>query len=188
MSSALRNTLLFALLSAAAVGSWFLVRPQQPAANTVRNRDAAPQGYYLRDAVIIGTDSGGAVSYRVFAAAVEQAAEDGDLVLTRVRVEYDADEAIAWQVAAEHAVARNGGGGEFDLSGGVRLNSRPSDGTDEVVIEMEGLQFVPDTYMVRATSPVAVFWGGATLRADGMSADLKADRIDLEGVHGQFDP
>jgi hypothetical protein len=54
-------------------------------------------------------------------------------------------------------------------------------------METEGLQFLPDAYLARATSPVVVVRGGATLRADGMRADLKADRIDLEGVYGQFD-
>jgi LPS export ABC transporter protein LptC len=186
ISSALRNTLLFALLSAAAVGSWFLGRPPQPIVNAVENRDTAPLGYFLRNAVIAVTDAGGTVSHRVFAAVVEQTAEEEDLVLTGVRVEYDADEAIAWQVTAEHAIARNGGD-ELSLSGTVRLTSRPIGSTDAVVMETEGLQFLPDAYLARATSPVVVVRGGATLRADGMRADLKADRIDLEGVYGQFD-
>jgi LPS export ABC transporter protein LptC len=106
--------------------------------------------------------------------------------LTDVRVEYEAREDIPWLVTAEGAAARNGGE-QLDLYGGVRLATRPDDDADATVIETQELHFVPEMYLARALVPVSVSRGGRRLRSSSMSADLKSDRIDLEGVHGQFD-
>lgn len=184
MPLALRNVLLFVMLSAAAIASWFLSRPQQVAMNGAQSRPSAPLGYYLRNAVIIGTDANGMVSYRVYAALAEQTAQDEELMLTDVRVEYDTRESISWLVTAERAAAR-GGGEQLDLYG-VRLTNRPAEGTDAMVIETEELQLTPETYIALANLPVAVTRGGARLRSSSMSANLKTDLIDLEGVDGRY--
>jgi LPS export ABC transporter protein LptC len=186
MSGALRNSFLFVLLSLAAAGTWLLSRPPQATTGPPQDERPAPLGYYLRNAVIMGTDADGAVAYRIFAARVEQAAERDDLVLTDVRVEYDAREDIAWLVTAARAAARDGGA-ELDLYGGVRLATRPDKSADAIVIETQQLLFAPETYLAIATMPVSVTRGSGELRSSSMSADLKSDRIDLEEVHGQFD-
>jgi LPS export ABC transporter protein LptC len=185
MPGALRNLLLFVLLSGAATGTWLMSRPSQESTDTEYAARSAPPGYYLRDAVIMGTDADGVVTYRIFAALAERSGETDDLVLTDVRVEYDAREAIAWNVTAARAAARNGGE-SLDLYGGVRLATRPADGAEPTVIETQELQFEPETYIARATLPVSVTRGSARLHSDSLSANLKSDRLDLGSVNAQL--
>ena len=185
MPGAFRNLLLLVLLSGAATGTWLMSRPPQESAPTASAVRPAPPGYYLRDAVIMGTDANGVVMYRIFAALVERTSETGDLLLTDVRVEYAAREAIAWHVTAERAAARSGGE-SLNLYGGVRLATHPADGSEPTVIETQELQFAPETYAAYAKLPVSVTRGAARLRSDSLSANLKSDRLDLERVDAQL--
>ena len=185
MAAAVRNLLIFVLLTGAATATWLLSLPELP--------DVAPQpavapakpGYYLRDAVILGTEADGVISYRILAGRVEQPQHERSLFLTDVRVEYDVREGVPWLVTAAHGTGASGSG-LLKLSG-VQLRRGAHSGDGPIVVETKELEFDPETYIARAAAPVTLSSGGATLEARGFSADLKRDRVDLESGHGKFD-
>jgi LPS export ABC transporter protein LptC len=182
MTHALRNGALLGVLVAAAVATWLLGQREPPA---VASSDApAPRGLYFRDAAILGTDSAGHVSYRVFAKLVEQREQDQALVLSDVRVEYDAREDIPWLVTAVRAT-RLGNGETMHLYE-ARLNSLPEQGAAPFIIETEELELEPETYVARSERPVVLSQGSARVEAKRLSADLKQNRIVLESGHGQL--
>jgi len=185
MASTLRNVLVFLVLAAAAAATWLLGRPEPRDAAAREVADAAPLGYYLRDAVIFGTDAAGAVIYRIYAEHVEQRERGHDLIMTQVRVEYDPRAAVAWLLTAARATAQ--GDGERLHLYGAKLRSRPADEADSVVIETEELVLEPESYLAQSTGPVTVSRGGGRLQAAALTADLEHDVVELEEVHGVFD-
>jgi LPS export ABC transporter protein LptC len=184
MMSAVRNAFIFVLLAGAAIATWLLGRPPAELERAALRRPA-PLGYYLRDATILGTNADGVVSYRIYAGLLEQPEQDRSLVLTDVRVEYDARENIPWRVTAPHASAESGG--EYlRLYGGVELSSEPEDGTTAIMIETPELEFKPEAYVASGAQPVTYSRGDTKLRAESFTADLKEDLIDMVSVHAEF--
>lgn len=185
MQFSTRNLLLATLLSAGVVVSWYFSRAGREAPPVVDSYAQAPLGYYLRNAVLLGTDDQGSVFYRVLAARVAQADEDDALELEQVRVEYRDSESVNWHVSAEQAQAPSDQT-YLELSGNVRLANRADAGAT-TVIETQKLHLEPDLYLASTDLPVSVSVGGARLDAVGMKAYLKDDRLELESnVHGQF--
>lgn len=184
MAAAARNSLIFVLLAGAAGATWLLNRPQQPELDAASSPNAAESGYYLRDAVILGTDADGTIAYRIFAGRVEQRQHDQSLALTDVRLEYDAGQRVPWLITASSGTVP---GGEESLQlHDVRLSRGAHRDEGPIVIETEVLEIDPDTYVARAAAPVTLSSGAATLEARGFRADLKQDRVELEGGHGNF--
>jgi LPS export ABC transporter protein LptC len=182
MTHALRNGALFGALTAAAVATWYLGQREPPV--VASSEPTAPRGLYFRDAAILGTDSAGHVSYRIFAKSVEQPEQDHALVLSEVRVEYDAREEIPWLVTAARATRL--GNGETMKLYEARLSSLPEPGAAALVIETEELELEPESYVARSERPVVLSQGSARLEAQRLSADLKQHRIVLESGHGQL--
>jgi LPS export ABC transporter protein LptC len=185
MASAVRNVLLLTVLTAAAVITWLLSRPEPEIPEVTRGGADVPLGYYMRDAVILGTDTSGAVLYRVYATLAEQPQDGDNLVLTGVRVEYDSAEAIQWLATAGRATA-SVDGSYLRLYDGVRLSNDPGEGAEPIVIEGEELDLDPASYLASTARPVTFSRGEAILQALRFNADLREDTIDLEGVHAQF--
>jgi LPS export ABC transporter protein LptC len=184
MMSAVRNAVIFVALAGAAIATWLLGRPP-PEIEKAATRRAAPLGYYLRDATILGTNADGVVSYRIYARRLEQPEENQSLVLTEVRVEYAARENIPWHVTAPSATAESGG--EYlRLYGGVLLSSEPKDGAAAIMIETPELEFEPESYVASGAQPVTYSRGATRLRAESFTADLKKDIIDLVSVYAEF--
>jgi LPS export ABC transporter protein LptC len=184
MMRAVRNGLIFVLLAGAAIFTWLSSRPVPPVDQSTQGQPIVPRGYYLRDAVILGTDSSGLVSYRVFAGTVEQPAQERNLVLREVRVEYDAREDVPWMVTAARATTP--GKGEVMQLYEVRLSTLPAPGTDPTVIEAPELAFDPEAYLAWSTEPVVVSRGSARLDAMRLSVDLREDQIELESGNARF--
>lgn len=186
MYISIRNSIGLLILLAAAVATWLASRHEiSPGADADTAR-STPLGYYLRDAVFLGTDENGRVFYRVHAGLAERQADDQGLALQRVRVEYRDTEHVQWQLSADRAATR--AVGDFlDLSGDVRLSSTPTDDRMPTVIETDALRLEPDRFLASSDSPVRVSIGDASLRATGLKAHLKDDKLELESnVHGQF--
>jgi lipopolysaccharide export system protein LptC len=185
---AVRNIGLVAFLVSAAIATWLLGQPL-PGGDAVSDAAASgPLGYYLTDAVLLGTDDEGRIFYRVHARQVEQSANELELELVQVRVEYRDSENVEWHVSADRAAAPTDGS-HLDLYGNVRLVSMPQAGSTATVIETEKMRFEPAHYFASTDVPVVVAVGDNQLRAEGLKAYLKDDRVELESkVHGQFVP
>jgi LPS export ABC transporter protein LptC len=181
MMQTLRNGALLGLLAVGAVATGLLGRQEAPVVAT--SEMTAPRTFYLRDAAILGTDPSGYISYRVFAAMVEQPEQDEPLVLSDVRVEYDVRENVPWLVTAVSATVNRG---ETMRLHEARLSSLPPPGTDSLLIETDELDLDAEAYLARAEHPVVLSRGGARVEAQGLTADLKQNRIELESGHGQL--
>lgn len=185
-----RNALLTALLLVAVAGTWYLghLGRQMPAPQA---GDAVLElGYYLRNAVLLGTNDEGQVVYRISAARVaadgEEADEDGRLALETVTIDYRDDQDVAWQISAGRAAAARDAD-VLELRGGVRVQSTAARDGPETVIEAEQLSLEPERYLARTPGEVTVNIGAHRLSATGLTADLRDDRLELESrVHGQF--
>jgi LPS export ABC transporter protein LptC len=181
MTQTLRNGVLLGVLAIGAVATWLLARQEAPV--PASSELSAPRTFYLRNAAILGTDPSGYISYRVFATMVEQPEQDQPLVLSDVRVEYAARENVPWLVTAARATVNRG---ETMQLHEARLSSVPEPGTASLLIETDELELDAEAYLARAVRPVVLSRGGARVEAQGLTADLKQNRIVLESGHGQF--
>ena len=182
-----RNTAIVTLLVTAAVVSWFLSRAGTVVPPASELRGTAPLGYYLRNAVLLGTDDEGNIFYRVLAERVVEADESESLELSHVRVEYRDSADVRWQASAEQAQASRDTS-ILDLFGNVRLANDGAEGDTATVIETDRLRFDPDSFLATTDRPVTVSIGRGHIGATGMKAFLKDDRLELESqVHGRFE-
>jgi LPS export ABC transporter protein LptC len=187
MPAAARNTLIFCILAAVAAASWFLSRPPAEVSVVSEVEQDTPLGYYLRDAVLIGTDTNGKISYRIYADEVEQHDANDDLVLRKVRVEYDSSEHVPWRLTADEGTVELHG--EYlDLAGSVRLSNESEEGVVPTVVKTQQLRLDPASFVASSEEAVAFVRGKARISAVGLRADLKDGRLDLQSQgYGQFD-
>lgn len=186
ISTRTRNSLVVAVLAVIATGSWWLTRDRGAATPREALR-RVPSGYYLKDAVLLGTDEAGGIYYRVHAGRIEQPERDRPLEFEDIRVEYRGEES-RWQISAANAVA-SPDRSRFELSGNIRLSQRSEDDRRVAVIETEQMQFTPGDYLMATDQAVRIKIGGGELNVVGLTADLKSDRLELESeVHGEFLP
>jgi lipopolysaccharide export system protein LptC len=85
-----RNIIVFVLLIAAALASWYLARSNRAADADALPYDPVHRGYYLKSARILGTDEDGSLLYEIEAAHAEQEAKDR-IEFTEVRIRYSPD-------------------------------------------------------------------------------------------------
>lgn len=181
-----RNVVVSVLLVGAVAATWYFDRIGQVTPTAIAPDASAPPGYYLLNAVLLGTNDEGRILYRILAERVSENAEGTALALRSVRVEFRESEDIGWQVSAANASAASDQS-FLDLSGGVRLTGNAERGAAATVIETENLRLSPEDYLASTTDEVAVSLGGHRLSATGMDAYLRDDRLELKSqVHGQF--
>jgi LPS export ABC transporter protein LptC len=183
-----RNWLVTAALVAAVALTWWLGRSGEDARDLGVTRRAVPQGYYLKDAVMRVTDQTGRVFYSIRAGRVERPEHEPRLDLEQVQIEYRADDDSSWQVNADYASTPNDYS-FVDLRGDVRVVKRVTRARDGTSIRTDALRLVPDMYLARTDRRVSMTIGDNELSGTGFSADLKANKFDLESnVHGEFFP
>lgn len=184
---AVRNVLALCLLVAAAVGTWYWRQPTQPAPALGETR-GAPPGYYLRDAVLLETDSSGTVLYRIHAELAEERPEDGALLITGFLLEWQPDQEIPWRVRAARGEAL-ADEAALELDGGVELTREPGEDGEATIVRMDNLRLLPERHLASASGAVSISVGRNTVDAVGLQAFLKEDRLELESnVHGRFQP
>lgn len=181
-----RTALLIALLSAAAILSYFLggdkVAEQAAPATTANSYP----GYYIVGATVRGIGSDGRFLYSLTASEAIQTASGDGIELNDVRLDYAGDTAIPWTLNAAHG-AISADGQTVRLSGGVTALS-----TDDGVVtalETESLELEPERYVAKTDDRVTLRVGSRTLSATGVLAFLNEDRIEFHSnVSGRFLP
>jgi lipopolysaccharide export system protein LptC len=182
-----RNTLqLIALLIAAVASGVLLLR------NTQEPQDVPATarlgiGYYMTDVELIVTGDDGRVLYRVRTDKATQNVEAGTIALVQVRVDYDPNASIPWDLSAEkgHITAdRN----IIRLEGDVVAQTKDEDDTP-ITIRTDFLELDTETYIADTESKVAIDYATNRVFATGMRAYFREDRLLLlSDVNGHFDP
>ena len=182
-----RTVTFIVLLTAGAIGSWYLARSNSGSTEAEAPLETAHRGYYLKQARILGTGEDGSLLYEIVAEHAEQQ-EDDRIEFTDVKIRYSPDSNVPWVVNADQATLREGAP-RIALRGHVQiLNSRDTSGGD-TEIRTQYLELDPERFVAETESRVQVRIGARSVTATGMLASLNDDRIELKSnIRGKIAP
>ncbi|MDH3373881.1 MAG: LPS export ABC transporter periplasmic protein LptC [Gammaproteobacteria bacterium] len=182
-----RNLVVFALLAAGAVASWYLARTGRGDDADAPPFEAAHRGYYLKSARILGTGPDGELLYEIRAAQAEQQ-DDNRVTFTDVRIDYSPQSEVPWTVNADSATI-NQDEQRVLLRGHVRAVSAEGFSGNDTEIRTRYLEFDPENYLAETDERVQIRIGARSLTATGMLASLKDNHVELKSnVSGKFAP
>ena len=171
-----------------AVGLTWSITRQHRSETTPEPTRPLPPGYYLKSAVLVGTDTNGQLLYNVAAELAEERPEQNQVLLSNVQVNYRPAANIPWDISSQSGVAQMDQS-YIDLFGQVELISVPEPAETETLIFTDTLRLEPENFVARTPDRVTIQMGGRQLRATGLVAYLKDDRLELQSnVNGQFRP
>ena len=182
-----RSVLLFAVLVAAAIGSWYVARVRGEQDSAVREVDPVHRGFYLKSARILGTGPDGSLLYELHAQHAEEQL-DGSIEFTGVRLDYSPETDVPWTVKADSAtilpVQQR-----VQLRGHVRATSSQGFSDSDTEIRTQYLELDPQRYVAETEERVQIRIGARSLTATGMLASLNDSRLELKSnVSGKFVP
>ncbi len=182
-----KNFLVFSVLTAGAIGSWYLARQETPDEIDASQFDSSYRGYYLKSARILGTAESGDLLYEIEADRAEQRS-DRRIDFTDVRIRYSPDSNIPWTVDADEATLREGSP-RVTLRGHVRAVSERGFADTDTEIRTQYLELDPERYLAETDERVQIRIGARSLTATGMLASLDTNRVELKSnVSGKFAP
>jgi lipopolysaccharide export system protein LptC len=182
-----RNITVTILLTAAALGSWYLARQSGGEETVELPVESIQRGFYVKSARILGTGPDGALLYEIQAKHAEQKGEH-EVSLTNVLINYSPSSDVPWIVDADSALI-NQGEQLVRLRGHVRAVSSEGFSGDETEIRTEYLELDPEGYVAATDERVQIRIGARSLTATGMLASLKENQIELKSnVNGKFVP
>lgn len=168
------------------VAQWSL-EPRDPVTDERAANERQPSPY-LQDARIDEFDRRGRLKLRVAARRIEQDPADDSVSLTDLELEYLALPGQIWRMTARHGAAPQGFG-TVTLSGDVVMTGERDQVPHTASVRTGRLVLDTSSQVARTPLPVAVAVGGHTLRARGLTANLKGETLRLESeVHGNFAP
>ena len=142
--------------------------------------------YYLKNARVTEFGADGAVRYEL---AADRATEDpgaGTVLLETVTIDYLAEPARRWHVAAERGHLSQGAP-VVELEGNVELTGRGEGLLDPAVLRSPSLSLDTDARVASTAAQVELDFGRHSLHAQGLQADLKGETLRLESsVNGRF--
>ena len=182
-----RNLILFGVLAAAAIGSWYLARVHGEQDAVERGVDPVHRGFYLKSARILGTGSDGNLLYELHAQHAEEQL-DGSIEFTEVRLDYSPDTDVPWTVNADSAtilpVEQR-----VQLRGHVRATSAQGFSDSDTEIRTQYLELDPQRYVAETDERVQIRIGARSLTATGMLASLNDNTVELKSnVRGKIAP
>ena len=182
-----RNLLLFSVLLAAAIGSWYLAKSRADQDTAERSVDPVHRGFYLKSARILGTGPEGNLLYEIRAQHAEEQL-DGSIEFTDVRLDYSPETEVPWTVNADSAtilpVEQR-----VQLRGHVRAISSQGTSAGDTEIRTQYLELDPQRYVAETDERVQIRIGTRSLTATGMLASLNDNRLELKSnVSGKFVP
>jgi len=182
-----RNIVVTILLTAAALGSWYLARQYSDDAVKDAAVEAVNRGYYLKSARILGTGIDGKLLYEIQAKSAEQRGDD-EIAFTDVLINYSPASDVPWVVNADSALI-NQGEPLVRLRGHVRAVSSEGFSGNDTEIRTEYLVLNPENYVAETEERVQIRIGARSLTATGMLASLKENELQLKSnVNGKFVP
>ncbi len=182
-----RTTTLLVVLTAAALGSWYLARSNRPTDLDDLPYGTEHRGYYLKSARILGTDVDGSLLYEIEAVHAEQRSRDR-IEFTDVMIRYSPDADIPWVVHADEATLREGSP-RIALRGHVRAVGASSDEDEDTEIRTQYLELDPERFVAETEERVQIRIGARSLTATGMLASLNDNKVELKSnVRGKIAP
>ncbi|MGI9270168.1 MAG: LPS export ABC transporter periplasmic protein LptC [Woeseiaceae bacterium] len=182
-----RNIAVTAILTAAALGSWYLARQNNADDDADPLLESTHRGYYLKSARILGTGPDGSLLYEIQARHAEQTGDE-QIAFTDVLINYSPTSDVPWIVNADSALI-NQGEQRVRLSGHVRAVSSEGFAGNETEIRTQYLELDPEGYLAETDQRVQIRIGARSLTATGMLASLKANQLQLKSnVNGKFVP
>lgn len=182
-----RNVVTLAILTAGAMASWYLARPEKGVGTDTPALDATQRGYYLKSARILGTGADGNLLYEIQAEHAEQ--QDDDRVsFTDVQINYSPHSEVPWTVNADSATIHKDEQRVL-LHGHVKAVSSEGFSGNDTEIRTQFLELDPENYVARTDERVQIRIGARSLTATGMLASLKDNHVELKSnVSGKFAP
>lgn len=182
-----RNIFITVLLTAAALGSWYLARQHGGDDITSGTTEPVSRGYYLTSARILGTGEDGKLLYEIEAARAEQRNET-EIAFSDVRINYSPTSEVPWSVNADSALI-NQDESVLKLKGHVRAVSSEGFSGNDTEIRTDYLELDPNNYVAETEERVQIRIGARSLTATGMLASLKENQLKLKSnVNGKFAP
>ncbi len=180
MPISLRNAIGILLLATLAGFSWLWSRFETNTALQAPEGVSIHPGYYLIDAMVLGTDAEGRVQYRLDAARIDQRPDQSRLTFSHVAIEYAAQADASWTVSATEAEGPEDLG-FLDLYGEVLISGTSGD-RSPVTIETSLLRFDPHSLVATTDAEVLVTAGDRQLRAVGLEARLRDNQLELKSA------
>lgn len=182
-----RNVIVTILLTAAALGSWYLARQNSGDEVAAAAVESLRRGYYLKSARILGTGPDGTLLYEIQAKHAEQQGED-KIAFTDVLINYSPESDVPWILDADSALI-NQSERLVRLRGHVRAISSEGFSGNDTEIRTEYLELDPESYVATTEERVQIRIGARSLTATGMLASLKENQVELKSnVNGKFAP
>jgi len=182
-----RNVIAIAVLTAGAMGSWYLARPGRDDGSNIPSFDAARRGYYLKSARILGTGTDGQLLYEIQAEHAEQQ-DDERVSFTDVRMNYSPQSEVPWSIIADSATIHQDQQ-RVMLDGHVRAISSEGFSGNDTEIRTQYLEIDPESFVAETDRRVQIRIGARSLTATGMLASLKENKVELKSnVSGKFAP
>jgi len=181
---------LFTVLAVVAlvVSTWVLTSTGHRLHASIDAKQSELPGYYLKNAVLTDFDLAGNPGIRIEAERIDQIDHGNEVALYNVRVNYQTPGGQTWVLFGDTAHVEPGGK-IIDVSGNVRLQGEASASDGLAIIHTDTLTYdVPDS-LATTKSDVRIDFGGHTLTARGLTANLKERTMRLESrVNGRFHP
>ena len=182
-----RNIFTIAVLSLAAIGSWYLARSFTVTEITQTVSDGGSGGFYLRAARILGTNQYGELLYEIEAEYAEQTA-DRSIEMQNVQIKYATGSQVPWTINADAATISENQD-QMRLSGHVVAISNEGFAGEVTEIRTPLLDIDPNAYKAETNSRVQLRIGSRSLTGTGMLALLQENRLELQSnVSGKFVP
>jgi LPS export ABC transporter protein LptC len=150
--------------------------------------EGAPQdlGYSAKTARLVQTGVDGKPIYTLDAAQVQQQPDQGLINLQQVLLGFRDASGDTWTARADRGeLAQNSG--IVKLDGAVQVSGVLPGTTEKADMSSESLAFDTNEQIVATKQPVTLVMTGRKIDAEGMVANLKEGRVQLESaVHGSF--
>jgi lipopolysaccharide export system protein LptC len=175
------------LLSAGAIGSWYLARSNSSTGEDDLPYDPLHQGYCLKQARILGTGEDGSLLYEIEADHAEQQ-EDDSIQFDEVRIRYSPESGVPWVVNADEATLQDGSP-TIILRGHVQIVNVGGSAEHDTEIRTQYLELDVKEYIAETDERVQIRFGSRSVTATGMLASLNDDKIALKSnIRGKIAP
>ena len=171
------------------IGVIVLSGPQrEPAATATVGEAVRDPGYAARNARLVQTGPDGEPLYTLNAAQIRQEPDEGRVDMQQVQLGFRDAAGNYWTARGAHGVMGQDTG-VIELDGAVHVTGVVPGTQDSADISSERLSFDTHQQVVTTHDPVQVIMSGRRLEAQGLVANLKERRVQLESaVHGSFLP
>jgi LPS export ABC transporter protein LptC len=180
---------LLALL-AVAVSTWILSSPGHNKSSVQSSAEKSElPGYYLKNAVLTDFNLAGTPGLRLEAERIDQIDHGDEVLLSNVKVEYQAPGGQIWEMVGDTAHVQRGGK-VVDVAGNVRLEGSPSPSDPTpAIMHADTMSYDVTNGIATTKGDVRIDFGKHFQTAHGMTANLKEQTIRLESkVNGRFYP